>query len=222
VKDLALHVLDGDLGWLSRDRDGDASGLLDPSDHGAFVAALEAKHQRWIDGADGLSRPVVVDLLRWAGAEVDAYLATVDLDEPSSVVWAGRVPRWFDVARGFTERWVHHQQLREALGLETDGSPHRGDVLRTFVWAYPHQYGAPAEPGTTIELDLDDGGVWQLVRGPAGWSLAEGRPRAPAARLAAEGDVAWRLLTGNPCSGYAVEGPPELVAPLLAVRGIVA
>src|SRR6266851_1908008 len=31
VKDVALHLLDDDLGWLSRGRDGDLSGLL-PTD----------------------------------------------------------------------------------------------------------------------------------------------------------------------------------------------
>src|SRR5690349_6796550 len=49
VKDVALHLLDDDLGWLSRDRDGDTSGLLDASgDYRQFVAALDAKNQRWV------------------------------------------------------------------------------------------------------------------------------------------------------------------------------
>ncbi len=46
VKDIALHVLDDDLGWLSRGRDGDLSGLLDDTgDYQTFVAALAAKNQ---------------------------------------------------------------------------------------------------------------------------------------------------------------------------------
>jgi Mycothiol maleylpyruvate isomerase N-terminal domain len=75
VKDLALHLLDDDLGWLSRGRDQDMSGLLDMSDHGSFVAALAAKNQRWIDGAQGLSRHVVAGLLRWSGEQMDIYYA---------------------------------------------------------------------------------------------------------------------------------------------------
>jgi len=46
VKDLALHLLDDDLGCLSRGRDGDRSGLLDTAVHGTFVAALAAKTRR--------------------------------------------------------------------------------------------------------------------------------------------------------------------------------
>ena len=63
VKDLALHLLDDDLGWLSRGRDGDRTGLLSMCDHGSFVEALAAKNQRWIDGAQGLSGPVIIGLL---------------------------------------------------------------------------------------------------------------------------------------------------------------
>ena len=38
VKDVALHLLDGDLGQLSRGRDGDHAGLLDSSgDYRQFV-----------------------------------------------------------------------------------------------------------------------------------------------------------------------------------------
>jgi hypothetical protein len=94
VKDLALHLLDDDLGWLSRGRDGDRTGLLSVSDHGAFVEALAAKNQRWIDGARGLSGPVIIGLLEWAGREMDAYYATMDLTADGHVGWAsnGRVP----------------------------------------------------------------------------------------------------------------------------------
>ncbi len=55
VKDLVLHLLDDDLGWISRGRDGDRSGLLPMDDHESFVAALAAKNEQRIYGAQGLS-----------------------------------------------------------------------------------------------------------------------------------------------------------------------
>lgn len=118
VKDLALHLLDDDLGWLSRDRDRDRTGLLSVSDHGAFVEALAAKNQRWIDGARGLSAPVIIGLLEWAGHEMDSYYSTMDLEGDGQVSWAsdGPVPMWFDIAQDLTERWVHQMQMREAVG----------------------------------------------------------------------------------------------------------
>ncbi len=46
----ALHLLAGDLGQLSSWRDGHGAGLL-ATDGGyrAFVAALDAKNQQWVD-----------------------------------------------------------------------------------------------------------------------------------------------------------------------------
>jgi hypothetical protein len=79
VKDVTLHLLDDELGWLSRGRDNDPSGLLDDTgDYRQFVAALDAKNQRWIDGASGLSHRVLTDLLEWSGRQVDQYYAAAD------------------------------------------------------------------------------------------------------------------------------------------------
>jgi uncharacterized damage-inducible protein DinB len=70
VKDVTLHLLDDELGWLSRGRDNDPSGLLDDTaGYRQFAAALDAKNQRWADGASGLSHRVLKDLLEWSGSK---------------------------------------------------------------------------------------------------------------------------------------------------------
>ena len=205
VKDVALHLLDDDLGWLSRGRDGDASGRLDTSDHEAFVRSLAAKNQRWVDGAQGLSREVVVGLLAWAG---------------------GAVPVWFDVEQDLTERWVHQQQIRVATGLDGGyADRYLPQVLATFVWAFPAQYAASAAPGTPVGLDLGVGRGWTLTREDGSWSLDEGHPDEPAASLRCDADTAWRLLTGalsaqDAARSVHLRGPQELTGPLLTVRGI--
>ena len=79
VKDVALHLLDDDLGRLSRRRDGDRTELLSTEDHASFVTALAAKNQRWIDGTRGLSSRVLTDLLEWSGQEMDAYYASMNM-----------------------------------------------------------------------------------------------------------------------------------------------
>jgi hypothetical protein len=227
VKDVALHVLDDDLGWLSRGRDGDTSGLL-PTDgnYRMFVRSLDAKNERWVVGAGGLSRRVVVDLLRWSGCEVDDYYASIDLHGPSGVIWAseGTVPRWFDLCRDFTERWVHQQHIRDAVGRPGDHHRFLPEVLCTFVWAFPHQYCAEAPSGTAVQIGLGTGGTWHLVRADDGWTLEQGAARRPAALLHLHETVAWRQLTGLavPQDAVHTDGPDHLVAPLLHVRGIIA
>jgi uncharacterized protein (TIGR03083 family) len=149
VKDVALHLLDGDLVQLSIGRDGDLSGLLDTSgDYRQFVAALDAKNQRWVEAASGLSPRVVAGLLRWSGEQVGRYYATADLTGPAQVTWAsgGTVPRWLDLAREMTERWAHQQHIRDAVGRPGDHARFLPAVLATFAWAFPHQYRRRSAP----------------------------------------------------------------------------
>lgn len=227
VRDVALHLLGEDLGGLSRERDQDTSGLLPvDGDHAEFVRSLDAKNEAWVVGTHGLSRRVVVDLLRWVGSEVAAFQAGIDLDEPSIVLWASRdpVPRWFDLCRDLTEHWVHQQHIRDAVGRPGSHDRFLPDVLETFVWAFPHQYRAEAPEGTSVQLDFGAGGTWHLVRSGDRWRLERGAAGTFAARMDLPASVAWRQLTGLAvaASSMVIEGPDHLVQPLLAVRGILA
>ncbi|HMJ75024.1 MAG TPA: maleylpyruvate isomerase family mycothiol-dependent enzyme [Iamia sp.] len=223
VGDVARHLLDDDLGMLSRGRDGDLSGLIPGSvSHQDLVATLDAKNERWVSAAAGLSARVVTDLLAWSGAAVDAFLATIPLDAPRHVSWAGgAVPAWVDVARELTERWVHGRHIADAVGAVVDPDPVRAEVLRTFVWAFPAQLG-PAAEDAVVGVALGDD-RWSLRRSGSAWSLDVGRPSRPVATLALDAEPAWRHLTGLPVAAGAVRttGDPDLVARLLAVRSII-
>jgi uncharacterized protein (TIGR03083 family) len=229
VKDIALHLLDVDLSWLARDRDGDRTGLIPmPPEHAEFVRGLGRRNQRWVEGARGLSPALVTGLLSWSGEQLDAYLAAVDLRRPSSVYWAGPAPLWFDLAREFTERWVHFRQIQEAAGGAGPGAAQDEFlplVLRTFAWGFPYQYRATAPAGTSVAVEIPGTGAWTLTRTDAGWTLADGLAPgpAPAAGLRMSGEAAWRLLTGAPYDPARVElsGDPALAEPLLRVRGII-
>ena len=230
VKDVALHLLDDELGWLSRGRDGDLSGLIDDTiDYRDFVGQLAAKNQRWVDGAAGLSPQVIIDLLTWSGAQVDAYFAEADLHAARRVIWAGpeATPQWFDLARDFTERWVHQQQIRDAVGQPglTDDAL-LGAVLRTFLWALPHHYrDIVAAEGTTLVVWITGpgGGAWSLVRHAEGWELSEEEPDRRDAEVALSSDAAWRLLTGAAVANTAVElrGDLTVAGPFMSARSII-
>lgn len=202
VKDVALHLRDDEHGWLSGGRDRDRSGLLhDTGGYRQFVAALDASNQRWVDGASGLSHRVLPDLPEWCGRQVDQYHASLDLRAPSRVIWAGPrpVPAWFDLARDLTERWVHQQQIRDAVRMPGRHDRFLPEVLHTFVWAFPCQYRPEAAPGTTVQLDVGRiGGSWILAREARRWVLDEGTAQWPAATLRMAPRVAWRQLTGLP------------------------
>ena len=64
-------------------------------------------------------------------------------DAPFPVSWAGesRSPNWFHLAREFTERWHHQQQIR--LATERDGIMTRElyhPVLECFMRALPFAF----------------------------------------------------------------------------------
>ena len=149
VQDLALHLLDDDLSWLSHQRDGGTGGRVDMSDRHLFVELLAAKNQRWVDAARVLSPRVVIDMLGWAGDQVDAFHARCDLRADGWVSWASSepVPFWFNLAQEFTERWVHQQQMREAVDRVEDHADYLPEVLRTFMWAVPHQLAQATDCG---------------------------------------------------------------------------
>ena len=227
VKDIALHLLDVDLSWIARSRDHDQSGVIPVrADHEEFVRGLASRNQRWVDGTRVLSPRLVTSLLAWSGEQLDTYLGTVELTRASSVYWAGPVPLWFDLAREFTERWVHYHQIREAVrqaGSDQQPDEYLPLVLRTFIWGFPHQYQAPAPPGTTIALEIPGIGTWTLARTASGWILDEGQAAAPAASLRMSGEAAWRLLTGASYDPRQMElsGNAAMAEPLLHIRGVI-
>jgi uncharacterized protein (TIGR03083 family) len=225
VKDVALHILDDDLGWLSRGRDGDLDGLIPmDGDYRDFVKALDQKNQRWVDASRGLSRRLVLELLAWSGERVADYHDTLPLSEPAGVIWAGgQVPGWLGLGRDFTERWVHQQQIREAVGTPGAHFRYLPAVLSTFVWAFPHQYQPEVDSGTVINLDFGGEARWHLVRGDGGWDLVDGLADRSDAAISTDMDSAWRQLTGaaTPVGAVMTSGPAQLAQPLLDVRGII-
>jgi hypothetical protein len=227
VKDLALHLLDGDLGWLSRNRDGDGTSFVDMSDRSAFVELLAAKNQAWLAGARGLSRQLVTDLLIWSGQQLDVYEAQQDLLAEGWVSWASdrAVPYWFNLAQEFTERWVHQQQMREAVDRIESHEELLPQVLHTFIWAYPHQFRLAADARSEVEITITEIGTWTLTSQANGrWDLTN-RPAdpAPLARLTLTANAAWRMFTGAavPANEVQTTGPQHLSDALIQVRGII-
>jgi uncharacterized protein (TIGR03083 family) len=214
IRDVALHLLADDLGVLSRQRDGylPATSVPGPGESiGIFLARI---NDAWVQAARRLSGRVIADLLGLSGRQTFAYFSSLDLlTLGGPVSWAGPqpAPRWLDVAREYTERWTHQQQIREAVGEPLlDDARWIGPVLATFARALPRTFSAmdaPAGTAVTLTLDGAGGGAWTVVRshhdadGASGehvWELFAGRPEAPDAPTAEarmSTDTAWRLFT---------------------------
>jgi uncharacterized protein (TIGR03083 family) len=200
VKDVAGHILGGDLGNLSRRRDRYRGEMPLPGE--ALVAHVNRLNDAWMRAARQLSPRVIRDLLETVGPPLFAHFAALDLlalGEPVS--WAGPdpAPTWLDVAREYTERWHHQQHIRDAVGQPGQTSRRfLHPVLATFAHALPYAFRETAAvSGTVVHLHVrgEAGGDWAVVRDATGWSLAIGEPAAAVARVDIDQVQAWRLFT---------------------------
>ncbi|MCI1186622.1 maleylpyruvate isomerase N-terminal domain-containing protein [Hymenobacter sp. DH14] len=206
VHDVAAHLLDGNLRTLSMLRDGHF-GEAPPADtsYTGIVAYLNRLNADWVRAARRLSPAVLIELLAQSGAEYTAYLHTLDPWGPAafSVAWAGEAEskNWFHIARDYTEKWHHQQQIRAAVGQTAPLLAPQlfRPFIETMLRGLPHAYRAVAAPvGTVVQVRIDtaSGGVWQLVRAAEAWQLRPPVPDVvPAAEAALPPDVAWRLFT---------------------------
>lgn len=203
VKDVAAHLLDGQLRKLSICRDGWRSLSPEdaPGDYGGLVAFLDRLNADWVAAARRIGPKLLVDLLAVTGPQDAAYMAALDPDGDAcfGVAWAGedRSPNWFDIGREYTERWHHQQQIREAVGAPSLAARRwLHPVLDVSMRALPHTYrDVDAVDGAAVVFAIDGeaGDVWSLVRDAGAWRLHAGAARTPSAQVAMSDDTAWRL-----------------------------
>ncbi|HEU4321702.1 MAG TPA: maleylpyruvate isomerase N-terminal domain-containing protein [Roseiflexaceae bacterium] len=234
VRDMAAHLLDTDIRRLSFQRDGLA--LLVPPEplegYRDLVGWLDSLNAQWVGAARRISPRVLTDLLALTGAQMAELFATLDPDAPAlGVAWAGeqQSAAWFDTAREYTEKWMHQQQIRDAVG-----APLLSDrrwlfpALDTFLRGLPHTFAAAEAPeGTTVTLLVEGeaGGAWTLLREGPAWRLHHGQPPQPDALLALDQDCAWRLFTKGlhpDQTGARLAGDTQLAARALDLVAIMA
>jgi uncharacterized protein (TIGR03083 family) len=203
VKDVAAHLIADDFGRLSRSRDdGYRVSWIDAPSFDDLVAAINAQNEQWVDAMRRLSPRVITDLLELAGAQSQAFFETLDLDALNGPVdWIGPdpAPVWVDLAREYTERWAHQQQIRDGAGRPGLYEPRLfAPVLDAYVRALPRAFaGVDAAEGTQVVVEItgDAGGRWSVVRRDGAWSLYVGGDGPAAATVTLDQETAWRLFT---------------------------
>jgi uncharacterized protein (TIGR03083 family) len=206
VHDVALHLLGDDIGIISVRRDGykepRALANLDISQWVNLVAFINQRNEQWVQATQRISPRLLCEFLQMTGEAISRHFAQLDqfaLGVP--VHWAGPdpAPVWLDTAREYTERWVHQQHIRDAVG--EPGLKERrwlAPVLEAFVYALPQTLREVKSPlGTTVQLVItgDAGDAWSAVRTDQAWVLSVEATREPDARVMMDQDIAWRLFT---------------------------
>lgn len=205
VKDIALHLLGDDIGYLSSQRDHFSNPFFRDKDMHTWeslVQNLNAANELWVQATARISPQLLCELLALTGKQFYAYLQTRDQMALNGVVsWAGpdRAPTWLDTAREYTERWLHHQQIRDAVkkpGLKEKTFFH--PILDTFVRALPHTYrDIPVTAPTAIKFVVtgEAGDTWYLVGADNRWSLYTTVELPLTTTVTMDQETCWRLFT---------------------------
>lgn len=232
VKDMAAHLLGGDIAILSRKRDGfrQSQTIQRP---GQLVERVNRLNAEWVLAASRMSPRLLQEFLAFTGPEVEACFASLD---PSAiggpVSWAGPdpAPVWFDIAREFTERWHHQQQIRDATGRPPLYDPYfLSPVLNTFVRAMPHSFReteAPAGACVRLEISGEAGGVWFVHKTEENWTVLSESDVEPKTNVIVPQDIAWRLFTKGIDRERArslalISGRADLAAPIFATTAVI-
>lgn len=234
VRDIALHLLGGEVGILSRKRD-QFSFVEEPIKGGDdLVRLINNLNDIWVKATRRISPPLLIDLLKFTGNQTCEYFKTVDpfsMGDP--VDWAGSetAPVWLDLAREFTERWHHQQQIRDAVGKPgANETRYFAPVLDTFVRALPHTYReVEAKDETLFALTIsgESGGRWFLLRRDAKWNLLIDVDLEPTAEVVIDQETAWRLFTKGVSSETAakkaaITGDRKLASKALDMISVIA
>lgn len=238
VRDVAAHLLDGDLRKLAAHRDGHSLAVANPPrNYAEVVTLIQQLNAGGVAFGARLSARLLTDLLEVSGRWTSDFVAALDPEALAlfPVAWAGETQSTnrFDTAREFTERWHHQMQIRDAVGAHAESAnlltpTFLMPLLATSVRALPHAYRAvPAEDGTTVTLQLegDHPMAWTLLRENGSWQLYEGEVPSPTAHVQAAPDAWWRLFFNalserTTTNLFTVRGPEDLVTPLWRARAV--
>jgi uncharacterized protein (TIGR03083 family) len=201
VKDVAIHILADDIGYLSRHRDNDGIDFSTDSWE-ELLRAINQQNDIWVRALRRASRRMLISLLEFTGAQFNDFMLSKSDDQGEiSVAWAGNqaAPPWLEVAREYTEHWLHHQHICEAVDIESLKSrKYLHPVLAAFMHALPRTYESVHAPeNTAIEIrvtgEAED--TWYLIREASAWGLYADTDISPEVVLEIPDDIAWRLFT---------------------------
>jgi hypothetical protein len=204
VKDVASHLLDGNLRGLSTSRDsyfGEKPENI--QSYQDLVGFLNNLNMSWTSATKRLSPQVITNLLEITGKEYTEHLKTLNPFDNAifSVAWAGQEtsPNWFHIAREYTEKFLHQQQIRDAVGRQGIMTKELFyPFVDTFMFAFPHTFSnVSAENGTTvsIEVSTDIGGIWNIIKTDTGWVLDKSKNIDTHAKVIIDPETVWKLFS---------------------------
>jgi uncharacterized protein (TIGR03083 family) len=213
VKDLAAHLLHGSMRRVTGLRDQYRPPVGKKfSTTEELTQFIQDDNRAFMEGMARVSPQIIIELIARYDPEVLRLFESLDPAAPGlGVAWAGEwiSQNWFDVAREYTEKWHHQQQLRDATGRPALYDPMLlAPALETFARGVPFAYRSlEAAGGTSISILVKDlaGVAWTLRRERDAWSLWSGAVANPETAISASADTFWRVWTKGVSPATALE-----------------
>lgn len=204
VKDIVAHLLDTSMRTIASANNYSGKPPENIQSYNDLVNYLNELNAIWVKAMDRVSPQQLIALLKATGVPYYNYLASLDPFAPAkyAVSWAGeqQSENWFDIAREYTEKWHHQQQIRDAVNKP--GIMHRElfyPCMDTFMRGLPYTYrNITADEGTLLEISISTkaGGSWYLQRTTDSWVLIDDAAgKRPHAAITIKPDTAWKLFT---------------------------
>lgn len=204
VKDIGAHLLDTNLRTLSISRDGyigeQPENIYSYQD---LVTFLNNLNMSWTNAMRRVSPQMLISLLEDTGQQLSQHLASLSPFEDAvfPVAWAGQKTsaNWFNTAREYTEKFLHQQQIRDAVGKQ--GIMTRElyyPFIDIFMYALPYTFkDVAAKPGTVVSLIVSSeiGGQWNVLKTENNWVLNKETDLKADARVIISPDTAWKLFS---------------------------
>ncbi|QTE38253.1 maleylpyruvate isomerase N-terminal domain-containing protein [Mucilaginibacter gossypii] len=204
VKDIAAHLLDGNIRVISSSHQFAGDPPSNPiNNYSDLVDFLNGLNATWVNAMKRVSPQLLIDLLETTGKQYSKVMAAADLFAPApfSVAWAGEDEsvNWFHIAREYTEKFHHQQQIREAVGKQGILTAELFyPCIDTFMCGLPHTYRTvKANTSTLIQITVtgEAGGNWYLLKMAEGWTLIKNAGSVPDAIVTLSPDIAWKVFT---------------------------
>lgn len=204
VKDVAAHLLDGNIRGISFGRD---KHLLEPNitinSDADLVNYLNNLNAEWVLAAKRFSPELLIEFLDNTNKSHYEYVKTLDPFGKAifPVSWAGETEsqNWFHIAREYTEKWIHQQQIRDAFNnrdlMTRDLFFPMIDIL---MFGLPNTFkNVKANDEYTIKIKIltEIGGVWYLKLIAEKWTLLKNHSGEINSEIQIPPDIAWKLFT---------------------------
>jgi hypothetical protein len=204
VKDIAAHLLDGNIRTISsaHQHPGDTPSAPINS-YQDLVGYLNGLNATWVQAMKRMSPQLLIELLEITGKQFNEIIAGLDpfAQAPFSVAWAGEEHslNWFHIAREYTEKFHHQQQIREAVGKPgIINAELFYPCIDTFMRGLPHVYrNIKASENTLIQIDVtgEAGGSWFLQYNNSSWTLDKTFDKQSDTIVSLSPDTAWKVFT---------------------------